>query len=151
MCCHEKTCEVLSWATRRAGLASRIEMDAAERPKWHSVAAGETVAGIALRYRLRPAELRRLNGLLPSETLFTGQRVLVAQPPRRPLKPEGAAPAPPPADGAAPVMQWWRLRCSWSRFTELKPGGPPAPPSGRGEQCVRSCTSSCASEQWWHR
>ncbi len=50
---------------------------AAPAKRYHEVKKGETLAGIAKKYRLSVKELRRMNKLTPKTTLAAGQKLIV--------------------------------------------------------------------------
>lgn len=92
-------------STRRAPAArdSAVRTPPAGRPRTHTVAAGETLFGIARRYNVTTAQLRVLNPSVDAEELEVGTVIRLPATARAPgAAPRATTPARPPArTGAA--------------------------------------------------
>ena len=89
------------WATAAPLAAGPGAADAAAAPRLrrlhHKVRRGDTVAGLAERFDVSPAQLRRWNDLAKKQALQPGRTLVVLVPPPAGPVPAGAPPAPRPA------------------------------------------------------
>ncbi len=97
------------------GAAPPGAVAAQDGPLYHTVAAGETLSAIAVRYGTTVAEITRLNNLANPNLIYVGQRLLIREGSGGPPGPT-PTPAPPPPN----------------------PTPPPPPPSGQTTHVVQS-------------